>query len=407
MIIIKINYQLELESILNTIDTDSYVPTLLLHSCCGPCSSYILEYLSSYFKITVFYYNPNIYPSDEYWFRVKEQQKIIDLTKAKYPIKMISGKYETDRFYDLVRGLEDLKEGGERCKKCYELRLFEAAKICKSEGFDYFTTTLSISPHKNSQILNEIGEKVALEVGVKHLPSDFKKNNGYKRSCEITKQHGMYRQEYCGCIFSKKEMEERIRLKEERDRIQEEKSKLRQKLIEYANSLDADYINEADQKIINRLIQSDKYKNSNVIFSYIGKSPEINTMPFIKKAVADNKKVCIPYCLNDKKMEAYMLDDLDSLIPGPFGILQPDPKRSEKVDPKDIDLVIVPQCGAARNGKRLGFGKGYYDRFLSKLNVDKIMLVREKQLLDDMITTDLDIDIEHIITENDDIKINF
>lgn len=404
MILIKINYQLELESILNSIDTDKYVPTLLLHSCCGPCSSYILEYLSSYFRITVFYYNPNIYPSEEYWFRVEEQQKIIDLTNAKYPINMISGKYETDRFYDLVRGLEDLKEGGERCKKCYELRLLEAAKICKSEGFDYFTTTLSISPHKNSQVLNEIGNKVADKIGVRHLPADFKKNNGYKRSCEITRQHGMYRQEYCGCVFSKKEMEERIRQKEEREKIQEQKSILRKKLIDIANSLDPDYIKKADDEIIKRLLNSDEYKNADTIFTYIGRDREINTKIFIEKAILDNKKICIPYCVNDKKMEAYLFEGFDSLVESSYGILEPNPKTSIKVDPKDIDLIIVPQCGASRNGKRLGFGKGYYDRFLSKLNIDKIMLVRERQLLDDLITTDLDVCIEHIITEKNTLR---
>lgn len=210
----KINYQIKLNEIIKDITNKDEVPSLLLHSCCGPCSSYVLEYLSEYFNIIVFYYNPNIYPSEEYFYRVEEQQKIIDLTKAKHPIRMIAGKYEVERFYELAKGLEDAPEGGARCMKCYELRLREAAKIAKIEGFDYFTTTLTISPHKNSQILNRIAEKVSKEEGVANLPSDFKKRNGYKRSCEITKEHGMYRQDYCGCEFSKKETEARRLAKE-------------------------------------------------------------------------------------------------------------------------------------------------------------------------------------------------
>lgn len=205
----KINYQLLLDEIIKNIEVEGKPKKLLLHSCCGPCSSYVLEYLSKYFEITVFYYNPNIYPSEEYWYRVEEQQKIIDITDAKYKIEMVVGKYEVEKFYEMAKGREDMPEGGERCFDCYEMRLTEAARIAKSKGFDYFTTTLSISPHKNSQVLNKIGERVGESFGISHLPCDFKKRGGYKRSCEITSENGLYRQDYCGCVFSKRESEKR------------------------------------------------------------------------------------------------------------------------------------------------------------------------------------------------------
>lgn len=210
----KENYQLLLDGIIKENEKQNIVLTLLLHSCCGPCSSYCLEYLSNYFKITVFYYNPNIYPSEEYFFRVDEQRKLIDKLDCKYPVNMIVGKYDVDRFYKTVKGMEKLKEGSQRCHLCYELRLREAATIAKSEGFDYFTTTLTISPYKNSTVLNEIGKKIEEEIGVKHLPSDFKKRNGYKRSVELSRMFGMYRQDYCGCIFSKMEREAIKKLRE-------------------------------------------------------------------------------------------------------------------------------------------------------------------------------------------------
>ena len=139
----KVNYQKELEKILKKVEEEGTCPSLLLHSCCGPCSSYVLEYLGQYFEITVFYYNPNIYPSEEYWYRVDEQKKIIDLTRTKYPIHMIEGAYEVDRFYETIAGMEGLPEGGARCHRCYELRMSEAAKLAKEEGFDYFTSSLS------------------------------------------------------------------------------------------------------------------------------------------------------------------------------------------------------------------------------------------------------------------------
>ena len=167
----------------------------------------MLEYLSNYFEITVFYYNPNIYPPEEYHERAAEQKRFIEQFPAKHPISYIEGDYDTKRFYEMARGLEKVPEGGERCFKCYELRLRESAMLAKMGGFDYFTTTLSISPLKNAEKLNEIGEMLEKEYGVKHLTSDFKKKNGYKRSTELSKEYELYRQNYCGCIFSKNERE--------------------------------------------------------------------------------------------------------------------------------------------------------------------------------------------------------
>lgn len=211
----KINYQKEMEQIILKNEKENKVPTLLLHSCCGPCSSYVLEYLSDYFKITVFYYNPNIYPEDEYDDRINQQKKIIENTNAKYPINLIEGEYNTKFFYDLVKGLEKCPEGGERCEKCYRFRLEKAAIVAKENGFDYFTTTLTISPHKNSQILNKIAQEVSEKIGIENLASDFKKRNGYKRSVELSSENGLYRQDYCGCVFSKVEVEKK-RLEKEK-----------------------------------------------------------------------------------------------------------------------------------------------------------------------------------------------
>ena len=207
----KINYQKELEKLLTRLEKEEKVPTLLLHSCCAPCSSYVLEYLSQYFKITVFYYNPNIYPESEYTKRILEQQKLIEEMHFRYPVSFLAGKYDRDRFYEMAKGLEDVPEGGERCFKCYRLRMEEAAKLAKEGGYDYFTTTLSISPLKNAQKINEIGEELAEIYKVPHLTSDFKKKNGYKRSIELSHEHDLYRQNYCGCVFSKREAQERDR----------------------------------------------------------------------------------------------------------------------------------------------------------------------------------------------------
>lgn len=196
------NYQKELDKLLLNIQREGKTPKLLLHSCCAPCSSYVLEYLSDYFEITVFYYNPNVFPESEYTKRILEQQMLIHEMKAKHPISFIAGSYDRGRFLEMAAGLEHLPEGGERCFRCYELRLEEAAKFAKDGGFDYFTTTLSISPMKNADKLNEIGNKVGEQYGVSYLQSDFKKKNGYKRSIELSKEFDLYRQDYCGCEFS-------------------------------------------------------------------------------------------------------------------------------------------------------------------------------------------------------------
>lgn len=198
----KINYQLELEKTLNKLVETGQIPKLLLHSCCGPCSTYVLEYLSDFFEIGALYYNPNIYPKEEYFFRESEQKALINKMKTKNPIKFIKTDYDPKVYYEKIKGYENEKEGGKRCERCFELRLEEAARYAKEKGFDYFTTTLSISPHKNSQLLNEIGRKMEEKYGVNYLYSDFKKRNGFKRSVELTQRYNMYRQDYCGCIYS-------------------------------------------------------------------------------------------------------------------------------------------------------------------------------------------------------------
>lgn len=175
-------------------------PRLLLHSCCGPCSSYVLEYLSDYFDITLFFYNPNIQPAEEYEKRLLTQKKLLERAKYKNPVAFLSGEYEPQRFFEAVKGLENCREGGARCEKCFELRLSKAAEIAKKGGFDYFATTLTVSPHKNAVLINEIGGRYQ-----NYLPSDFKKREGYKRSIILSKEYELYRQDYCGCIFSKGE----------------------------------------------------------------------------------------------------------------------------------------------------------------------------------------------------------
>lgn len=261
------NYQKELEKILERLESDKEkdkaktktktrtgtapggeamgggsAPTLFLHSCCAPCSSYVLEYLSAYFKITVFYYNPNITEREEYLKRVEEQKRLIEAFNAeaeaqacqdgmaaereqdgiaagrkqdactarkRHRIDVIEGDYAPRIFFDAVKGLEQCKEGGKRCFRCYELRLAETVRQAALRGTDYVTTTLTISPLKNAEKLNEIGERLAEEAGIAWLPSDFKKKNGYKRSVELSAEYGLYRQNYCGCVFSKAEEERR------------------------------------------------------------------------------------------------------------------------------------------------------------------------------------------------------
>ena len=199
------NYQKELEKTIQRLEREEKVPRLLLHSCCAPCSSYVLEYLSDFFEITVFYYNPNIFPESEYTKRILEQQTLIEKMRTRYPVSFIAGQYDKERFYQMAEGMEHMKEGGVRCMKCYELRLRETAEIASQGAFDYFTTTSSISPMKNAERLNEIGMRLAEEYGVSYLQSDFKKRNGYKRSIELSKVYGLYRQNYCGCEFSIRE----------------------------------------------------------------------------------------------------------------------------------------------------------------------------------------------------------
>lgn len=213
----KINYQKELEKIIASLQEPARV---FLHSCCAPCSSYCMEYLRRYFEVTVFYYNPNIMQEEEYRKRVAEQKRLIDAynqlgetiaetgTGAKEiltlrKISFTEGKYDVDNYLQAVKGLEDAPEGGSRCGRCFELRLRETARVAKEMGMDYFTTTLTISPLKNAQLINEIGNRIGEEFGIAFLPSDFKKNNGYLRSIELSKEYDLYRQNYCGCDFSK------------------------------------------------------------------------------------------------------------------------------------------------------------------------------------------------------------
>lgn len=201
----RINYQLELDETIERLQRENKTPTLLMHSCCAPCSSYCLTYLAEYFRITIFYYNPNISPETEYEKRVQEQIRLIDTLPVKWPVQYVLGKYEPDKFLELARGRETLPEGGERCFACYELRQRAAAEYAANHGFDYFTTTLSVSPHKNAAVLNEIGLRLAEEYGVSYLASDFKKRGGYQKSIELSREYGLYRQNYCGCIYSKRD----------------------------------------------------------------------------------------------------------------------------------------------------------------------------------------------------------
>ena len=191
----KRNYQRELEQLISGIEP-GHVPSLLLHACCAPCSSYCLEYLSQYFSITVLFYNPNISPAAEYQKRVDEIKRLISELPAKNKISLIEGRYLPEEFYTSVKGLENEPEGGKRCHVCYELRLHEAAVVAKELGYDYFTTTLSISPLKDADKLNEIGKKLSDEYAISYLYSDFKKKNGYKRSIELSKEYKLYRQNF-------------------------------------------------------------------------------------------------------------------------------------------------------------------------------------------------------------------
>lgn len=204
----QVNYQKELDKILGRLSEEKKEnpPTLFLHSCCAPCSSYVLEYLCKYFSITVFYFNPNITDSAEYGKRVIEQKRLIEAYNREgkgYPIAVVEGTYDTKCFFDMVRGMEDCPEGGERCFRCFALRLEETARRAKEAGSDYFATTLTVSPMKNARKLNEIGQELSEVYGVVWLPSDFKKRDGYKRSITLSAEYDLYRQNYCGCVYSR------------------------------------------------------------------------------------------------------------------------------------------------------------------------------------------------------------
>lgn len=200
----KTNYQKVLDATIDALDLNTKVPTLLLHSCCAPCSSYVLEYLSNYFAITIYYYNSNISPSEEFNKRALEQIRLINALKTKYPVKYIIAHYDNQEFENEIKGLETEKEGGSRCFKCYRLRLENTCKYAKAHHFDYFTTTLSISPYKNSDKINEIGISLEQDYHINYLCADFKKKEGYKRSIELSRKYNLYRQNYCGCIYSKR-----------------------------------------------------------------------------------------------------------------------------------------------------------------------------------------------------------
>ena len=200
----KQNYQLALDKLIQAECRKDKKPTLLLHACCAPCSSYVLEYLSEFFDITLFFYNPNIFPEEEYRFRAEELRRLVREMGLSEQIEIWEETYDPSEFLSLAKGLENLPEGGARCAKCYRLRLQRTAELAAKHGFAFFTTTLSISPYKNAEWLHEIGEAEGARHGVRHLPSDFKKRNGYKRSCELSAQYGLYRQDYCGCLYSRR-----------------------------------------------------------------------------------------------------------------------------------------------------------------------------------------------------------
>ncbi len=216
----RINYSKETERVISENAEKGIKPSLLLHSCCAPCSSYVLEYLSPFFKITVLYYNPNIFPETEYIHRINEEKRFIkeftENTNPKPDISFAEIGWESEKFYEAVKGYENIREGGERCFRCFHLRLSAAVSYAEKNNFDYVTTTLSISPLKNAEKLNEICRELTENTKVKALPSDFKKKGGYLRSCELSREYGLYRQDYCGCVFSKKERDERLRQKNEK-----------------------------------------------------------------------------------------------------------------------------------------------------------------------------------------------
>ena len=210
------NYAKELERLIQKLQQEGKVPRLLLHACCAPCSSAVLEYLSQYFAITLLYYNPNIAPLEEYQKREAELRRLVSQMKFTHPVELLPCQYDGQAFVQAARGLEGEPEGGKRCEACFRLRLRYAAQEAARLRFDYYTTTLSISPMKNAPLLNQLGEEIGREFGVAHLPSDFKKKDGYKRSVQLSKEYDLYRQDYCGCAFSRAQ---RQREKERKDQL--------------------------------------------------------------------------------------------------------------------------------------------------------------------------------------------
>lgn len=201
------NYQKKMEDIIEENKKNNLVPTILLHSCCAPCSSHVIDVLSKNFNITILYYNPNIEPYEEYLKRKEEEIRFIKEYNNTNRLDIIDCDYDNEKYHELVKGLEDCKEGGNRCFKCYRMRLEYTAIKAKALNYDYFGTTLTVSPYKNSQKLNEIGEELEKKYNIKYLYSDFKKNNGYKHSIEMSKEYNLYRQNYCGCIYSQRKNE--------------------------------------------------------------------------------------------------------------------------------------------------------------------------------------------------------
>jgi len=194
------NYQLKLDKEIESLHGER--PELLLHSCCGPCSSYVLEYLTQYYKVTLLWYNPNIWPPEENDKRLHYQRKIIDALGLKEDVSIVIPDYDHDRYLQMVSGLESEPEGGLRCTECFRMRLKEAAEAAERLGIGLYCTTLTVSPHKNAEKINTLGEEIGREHGVRFLPSDFKKRNGYKRSIELSREYDLYRQDYCGCEFA-------------------------------------------------------------------------------------------------------------------------------------------------------------------------------------------------------------
>lgn len=197
----KINYDLQMQDIIRKLEQEKIEkPHLLLHSCCGPCSSAVLEKLTPHFRVTVFFFNPCIHPAAEYEKRLSEQKRLIE--EAKLPVDMLEAVYDPQSYFALVKGLENAPEGGERCLVCFRQRLMATAQAAKEHGYDFFTTTLTVSPHKNAENLNRIGQEVSHETGMPFLPADFKKRSGYLRSLELSKEYSLYRQDWCGCVYS-------------------------------------------------------------------------------------------------------------------------------------------------------------------------------------------------------------